>query len=97
MLNTNFEFWDYLIFGIYALVIIAVGLWVSRGKKGVQKTTEDYFLASKSLPWWAIGASLIAANISAESIYRDVRFGLCSRVGYRFLRVYGSVDLDYRG
>ena len=66
MLNTNFEFWDYLIFGMYALMIIAVGLWVSRGKKGVQKTTEDYFLASKSLPWWAIGASLIAANISAE-------------------------------
>lgn len=32
----------------------------------MQKTTEDYFLASKSLPWWAIGASLIAANISAE-------------------------------
>ncbi|NEW80734.1 MAG: sodium/solute symporter, partial [Gelidibacter sp.] len=41
-------------------------LWVSRDKKGHQKTAEDYFLASKSLPWWAIGASLIAANISAE-------------------------------
>ena len=66
MLNTSFEFWDYFIFGTYALMIIAVGLWVSRGKKGVQKTTVDYFLASKSLPWWAIGASLIAANISAE-------------------------------
>lgn len=66
MLNTSFEFWDYLVFGLYAVVIIAMGLWVSRSKKGVQKTTEDYFLASKSLPWWAIGASLIAANISAE-------------------------------
>ena len=66
MLNTSFEFWDYFIFGAYALMIISMGLWVSRGKKGVQKTTEDYFLASKSLPWWAIGASLIAANISAE-------------------------------
>jgi SSS family solute:Na+ symporter len=39
---------------------------MSRDKKGHQKTAEDYFLASKSLPWWAIGASLIAANISAE-------------------------------
>lgn len=66
MLNTSFEFWDYFIFGVYALMIITVGLWVSRSKKGEQKTTEDYFLASKSLPWWAIGASLIAANISAE-------------------------------
>lgn len=66
MLNTSFEFWDYFIFGVYALMITTVGLWVSRSKKGEQKTTEDYFLASKSLPWWAIGASLIAANISAE-------------------------------
>lgn len=47
-------------------LILGVGLWVSRTKKGQQKTAEDYFLASKSLPWWAIGASLIAANISAE-------------------------------
>ena len=39
---------------------------MSRDKKGHQKNAEDYFLASKSLPWWAIGASLIAANISAE-------------------------------
>ena len=66
MLNAHFETWDYLVFGLYAVVIIAMGLWVSRSKKGEQKTTEDYFLASKSLPWWAIGASLIAANISAE-------------------------------
>ena len=41
---------------------------MSRGKKGVEKTAQDYFLASKSLPWWAIGASLIAANISAEQM-----------------------------
>jgi len=64
----QFEFLDYLIFGIYAVIIVSVGLWVSRTKKGTEKTTEDYFLAGKSLPWWAIGASLIAANISAEQI-----------------------------
>jgi len=54
---------DYGIFVAYGCLIIGIGLWVSRKGK---KTTEDYFLASKSLPWWAIGASLIAANISAE-------------------------------
>ncbi len=59
---------DYVVFAIYAVVILSVGLWVSRGKKGVKKTAQDYFLASKSLPWWAIGASLIAANISAEQM-----------------------------
>ncbi|MFK7899181.1 MAG: sodium/sugar symporter [Cyclobacteriaceae bacterium] len=62
----NFELIDYVIFVLYCLTIIGIGLWVSKGEKGVEKTSEDYFLASKSLPWWAIGASLIAANISAE-------------------------------
>ncbi|HAH59914.1 MAG: sodium/sugar symporter [Lentimicrobiaceae bacterium] len=62
----NFHTIDYLIFGAYALLILSVGLWVSRNKKGHKKNAEDYFLAGKSLPFWAIGASLIAANISAE-------------------------------
>ena len=65
-MNGTFELLDYLIFGLYAIVILGIGLWVSRDKKGKQKNAEDYFLASKSLPWWAVGASLIAANISAE-------------------------------
>ena len=65
-MNGNFETIDYLIFLGYAVLILFVGLWVSREKEGKQKNAEDYFLASKSLPWWAIGASLIAANISAE-------------------------------
>ncbi|MAD96059.1 MAG: sodium/glucose cotransporter [Flavobacteriaceae bacterium] len=65
-MSSNFELLDYLIFITYAILILGVGLWVSRDKKGHQKNAEDYFLASKSLPWWAIGASLIAANISAE-------------------------------
>ncbi len=66
MMTVSFGFWDYLIFIAYGILILSVGLWVSRDKKGHQKNAEDYFLASKSLPWWAIGASLIAANISAE-------------------------------
>ncbi len=65
-MTTHFAFWDYFIFIAYAVLILGVGLWVSRDKKGHQKNAEDYFLASKSLPWWAIGTSLIAANISAE-------------------------------
>lgn len=62
----NFALIDYIVFGGYCALIIGVGLWVSREKDGHVKDTNDYFLASKSLPWWAIGASLIAANISAE-------------------------------
>ncbi|MDX1333390.1 MAG: sodium/sugar symporter [Robiginitalea sp.] len=65
-MTSTFGFWDYFIFIAYALLILSVGLYVSRDKKGHEKNAEDYFLAGKSLPWWAIGASLIAANISAE-------------------------------
>tara|TARA_R110002049_G_scaffold263116_1_gene439280 strand:- start:58499 stop:60145 length:1647 start_codon:yes stop_codon:yes gene_type:complete len=65
-MTNGFEFWDYAVFIAYAILILGVGLWVSRDKEGHEKNAEDYFLASKSLPWWAIGTSLIAANISAE-------------------------------
>lgn len=52
----------------YAFALIAIATLVSREKGGHKKDTADYFLAGKALPWWAIGASLIAANISAEQI-----------------------------
>jgi SSS family solute:Na+ symporter len=57
---------DLAIFVGYCLLIIGMGLFVSREKKGHVKNSSDYFLASKALPWWAVGASLIASNISAE-------------------------------
>lgn len=59
---------DLAIVIVYFIAIFGLAQWVSRDKAGHQKTTTDYFLASKDLPWWAIGASLIAANISAEQI-----------------------------
>lgn len=68
MINQGFSSLDYFVFITYCLLIVFIGLWVSRTKKGTKKTAQDYFLANKSLPWWAIGASLIAANISAEQM-----------------------------
>ena len=59
---------DLSIVAAYAMVLFGIAYWVSREPAGHQKNTEDYFLAGRSLPWWAIGASLIAANISAEQI-----------------------------
>jgi SSS family solute:Na+ symporter len=64
----NFTTLDYIIFIGYILGIVALGLYVSREKKGHVKNSNDYFLAGNKLTWWAIGASLIAANISAEQI-----------------------------
>jgi SSS family solute:Na+ symporter len=62
----DFSTVDFVVFSLYAIIILSIGLYVSRTKDGKAKSAEDYFLAGKSLPWWAIGASLIAANISAE-------------------------------
>ena len=59
---------DLIIIALYAVSLFGIALFVSRERGGKAKDTEDYFLASKALPWWAIGASLIAANISAEQI-----------------------------
>lgn len=59
---------DSSIFVVYVIALISIAWWISREKNNREKTTNDYFLASKALPWWAIGASLIAANISAEQI-----------------------------
>src|SRR5437764_2031394 len=53
---------------IYAIGIFSLAQWVSREKAGHEKDTSDYFLASRNVPWWAIGGSLIAANISAAQI-----------------------------
>ncbi|MCD9027264.1 sodium/solute symporter [Luteimonas sp. BDR2-5] len=53
---------------LYLVGIFILAQWVSREKAGHTKDAQDYFLASRSLPWWAIGASLISANISAEQI-----------------------------
>ena len=53
---------------VYFIAIFGLAQYVSRDKAGHTKDSSDYFLASRSLPWWAIGASLIAANISAEQI-----------------------------
>lgn len=62
----NFQTPDYIFFSLYLVGIISFALYISRKKGGESETTESYFLAGKSLPWWIIGGSLIASNISAE-------------------------------
>jgi SSS family solute:Na+ symporter len=57
---------DYIVFFIYFIVIAGYGYWVYRSKQSAEVDTKDYFLAQGSLTWWAIGASIIASNISSE-------------------------------
>jgi SSS family solute:Na+ symporter len=57
---------DYVVFLIYFIIVSGYGYWVYWNKKKTGTSTKDYFLAEGSLTWWAIGASIIASNISAE-------------------------------
>ncbi|PBJ10196.1 sodium/sugar symporter [Flavobacterium sp. ACN6] len=57
---------DYIIFFIYFVIVTAYGMYIYRSKKTAATSSNEYFLAEGSLTWWAIGASLIASNISAE-------------------------------
>ncbi|MBC7912632.1 MAG: sodium/sugar symporter [Pyrinomonadaceae bacterium] len=57
---------DYIVFLIYFVIVAGYGLYIYNKKKSESSGSKDYFLAEGSLTWWAIGASLIASNISAE-------------------------------
>src|SRR4249920_3740639 len=63
---SHLVFIDYLIFVVYFILVSGYGYWVYHQKKKTVSDTKDFFLAEGSLTWWAIGASLIASNISAE-------------------------------
>ena len=66
-LKTNgFATIDYIVVIAYLALLIFLGFFLSRSKNGKEKDSKDYFLAGNTLTWWAVGASLIAANISAE-------------------------------
>ena len=58
--------YDYLVFVLYFVLISSYGFWIYKRKKTANTNTQDFFLAEGQLTWWAIGASLIASNISAE-------------------------------
>jgi SSS family solute:Na+ symporter len=58
--------YDYIVFVLYFLLIASYGYWIYNRKKSATVNTTDFFLAEGQLTWWAIGASLIASNISAE-------------------------------
>lgn len=60
------QLWDYIVFLIYFIIVAFYGYWIYNRKKKAQSDSKDFFLAEGALTWWAIGASLIASNISAE-------------------------------
>ena len=64
--SSGFKNIDFVILVCYLILLVSLGLFLSRNKDGKEKSANDYFLAGNTLTWWAVGASLIAAHISAE-------------------------------
>ncbi|HTI12700.1 MAG TPA: sodium/solute symporter [Puia sp.] len=65
-MNNQLVFWDYVVFIAYFILVSLYGYWIYHKKGKTATNTKDFFLAEGSLTWWAIGASIIASNISAE-------------------------------
>lgn len=65
-MSQGLQSYDYLVFVLYFVLIASYGFWIYKRKQTAHANTQDFFLAEGQLTWWAIGASLIASNISAE-------------------------------
>lgn len=90
---SGFETIDFIIFGVYIVVLVGLGLFLSRDKEGKEKSANDYFLAGNTLTWWAVGASLIAANISAEQFIGMSGTGFADGIAIAAYEVMAAVTL----
>lgn len=84
---------DYIVFIIYFIIVASYGIWIYRKKKSASTSTKDYFLAEGSLTWWAIGASLIASNISAEQFIGMSGEGFFSGIAVAVYEWMGAIAL----
>ncbi len=65
-MGNQLHYYDFVVFLIYFVIVAGYGYWIYQRKRNADASAKDFFLAEGSLTWWAIGASLIASNISAE-------------------------------
>lgn len=91
--SSGFEPVDFVILVIYLILLVGLGLFLSRNKDGKEKTANDYFLAGNTLTWWAVGASLIAANISAEQFIGMSGTGFADGIAIAAYEVMAAVTL----
>ncbi len=91
--NSGFKTIDFVILVIYLILLVSLGLFLSRSKDGKEKSANDYFLAGNTLTWWAVGASLIAANISAEQFIGMSGTGFADGIAIAAYEIMAAVTL----
>ncbi len=90
---SGFKTVDFVILIAYLIVLVGLGLFLSRSKDGKEKSANDYFLAGNTLTWWAVGASLIAANISAEQFIGMSGTGYADGIAIAAYEVMAAITL----
>ncbi len=91
--QSGFESIDFIILIVYIILLVSLGMFLSRDKDGKEKSASDYFLAGNTLTWWAVGASLIAANISAEQFIGMSGTGYADGIAIAAYEVMAAVTL----
>ena len=91
--SSGFKPIDFIILVCYLILLVSLGLFLSRSKDGKEKSANDYFLAGNTLTWWAVGASLIAANISAEQFIGMSGTGFRDGIAIAAYEVMAAVTL----
>ncbi len=91
--QSGFKTVDFIILVVYLCLLVGLGMFLSRSKKGEEKSATDYFLAGNTLTWWAVGASLIAANISAEQFIGMSGTGFKDGIAIAAYEVMAAVTL----
>ena len=91
--SSGFETIDFIILVVYIILLVSLGMFLSRDKDGKEKSANDYFLAGNTLTWWAVGASLIAANISAEQFIGMSGTGYADGIAIAAYEVMAAVTL----
>lgn len=91
--QSGFKSIDLIILVLYLVLLVSLGLFLSRNKGGKEKSANDYFLAGNTLTWWAVGASLIAANISAEQFIGMSGTGFRDGIAIAAYEVMAAVTL----
>ncbi|MDO4497433.1 MAG: sodium/glucose cotransporter, partial [Bacteroidales bacterium] len=91
--SSGFQTIDFVILVAYIILLVGLGLFLSRSKDGKEKSANDYFLAGNTLTWWAVGASLIAANISAEQFIGMSGTGFADGIAIAAYEVMAAITL----
>jgi SSS family solute:Na+ symporter len=92
-MNNQLAFIDYVVCIVYFLFVASYGIWIYNKKKRTATDTKDFFLAEGSLTWWAIGASIIASNISAEQFIGMSGDGFFAGIAVAVYEWMGAVAL----